>query len=33
MTKKIALRSGKLGWIHADSKHFDDLEFLGDNFL
>ena len=26
--KKIALRSGKLGWIHPDSKHFDDLEFL-----
>ena len=31
--KKIAQRSGKFGWIHADSKHFDDLEFLGDNFL
>ena len=31
--EKIAQRSGKFGWIHPDSKHFDDLEFLGDNFL
>ena len=31
--EKIAQRSGKFGWIHPDSKHFDDLEFMGDNFL
>ena len=31
--EKIALRSHQFGWIHPDSKHFDDSEFLGDNFL
>ena len=31
--EKIAQRSHQIGWIHPDSNHFDDSEFLGDNFL
>lgn len=31
--ENIYKRSGKYGYIYPDSKHFDDLEFLGDNFL
>ena len=32
-TETLYKRSGKYGWIHPDSKHFDDLDFLGENFL
>ena len=24
---------GKFGWIYSESKHFNDKDFLGDNYL